>query len=60
MSGKGENMKTQDTNRVLSRIGARELTPEEAGKVSGGTPHTDTVCSFNGKTKQADGDVGEC
>jgi len=53
-------MKTQDTNRVLSRIGARELTPEEAGKVSGGTPHTETACSFSGKTKQADGDVGEC
>lgn len=52
-------MKNRETNRVLSRIGARELTPKEAEHVSGGV-RTETVCSFNGKTKTADGDPGEC
>lgn len=52
-------MKNRETNRVLSRIGARELTPKEVEHVSGGV-HTETVCSFNAKTKTADGDPGEC
>jgi hypothetical protein len=52
-------MKKLETNRVLNRIGARELTPKEAEHVSGGV-HTETVCSFNSKTKTADGDPGEC
>lgn len=52
-------MKSQETNRVLNRIGARELTPKEVGNVSGGL-HTETACTFNAKTKHADGDVGEC
>jgi hypothetical protein len=47
-------------NRVLSRMGARELTAEELTKVSG-SQTTDTVCTFfpNGST---DGDtfLGEC
>lgn len=44
-------------NRVLGRMGARDLTEEESGKVTGGV-HTATLCTFfNGKT---DGDVGEC
>jgi hypothetical protein len=54
-----KNMKSQETNRVLNRIGARELTPKEVGNVSGGL-HTETACTFNAKTKHADGDVGEC
>ncbi len=44
-------------NRVLNRIGARELTPEESGQVTGGI-RTTTLCTFfNGKV---DGDTGEC
>jgi hypothetical protein len=46
-------------NRLLARKGARELTPREADHVTGGI-HTLTVCTFDEKTKQADGDVGEC
>ncbi len=52
-------MKTQNTKRVLSRIGARELTLKEIERVSGGA-HTETMCSFDPYTKQPDGDVGEC
>jgi hypothetical protein len=44
-------------NRVLARAQARELTENEAEKVSGGV-HTETVCTFNGTS--LDGDVGEC
>ncbi len=44
-------------NRVLGRMGARELTEEESGQVTGGL-RTLTLCTFfNG---QLDGDVGEC
>jgi hypothetical protein len=44
-------------NRVLGRMGARELTEEESGKVTGGI-RTLTVCTFfDGKV---DGDTGEC
>lgn len=49
----------RDDNRVLSRTGARELTPKETEHVSGGV-HTYTMCSFDPITKQPDGDVGEC
>jgi len=52
-------MKTQNTKRVLSRTGARELTLKEIEHISGGA-HTETVCSFNYITKQPDGDPGEC
>lgn len=47
--------------RVLGRVGARELTPQELDHVAGGF-HTETVCSFNWQTHTADGDVslGEC
>lgn len=31
-------MKDQETNRVLGRTGARELTPEEVERVSGSGP----------------------
>jgi hypothetical protein len=51
-----EKSMNQD-NRVLSRVGARELTQEEADKVQGGF-RTLTVCTnFNG---QKDEDIGEC
>jgi hypothetical protein len=44
-------------NRVLSRLGARELTQEETDNVQGGL-NTQTVCTHcEGFT---DGDVGEC
>lgn len=44
-------------NRVLSRVGARELTQQEVDTVQGGF-RTLTVCTkFNG---QLDEDIGEC
>ncbi len=51
-------MSNQD-NRVLGRIGARDLTPEEAADVSGGIT-TKTKCTFEPITKTHDGDPGEC
>lgn len=47
-------------NRVLVRQGARDLTPEEVERVSGGL-RTLTACSI-GSGGQKDGDVslGEC
>lgn len=49
-----------DQNRVLIRKGARELTPEETERVSGGF-RTLTACTI-GAGAQRDGDVafGEC
>jgi hypothetical protein len=48
-------------NRVLGRIGARNLTPEEeAIVVGGGGIPTDTFCSCPTPTRPADGDPGEC
>ncbi len=47
------------SKRVLSRTGARELTAEEIQNVVGGI-RTTTVCSFDPKTQQPDGDPGEC
>jgi hypothetical protein len=44
-------------NRVLSRMGARELTQDEVDKVQGGF-RTLTVCTHC--EGQSDGDVGEC
>ncbi len=44
-------------NRVLSRIGARELKEEETGQVTGGL-RTTTVCTFFDGS--IDGDTGEC
>ncbi len=52
-----------NTKRVLSRTGARELTPKEMECVNGGGDsriHTTTVCTFDADTKKPDGDVGEC
>jgi len=48
-------MNSQD-NRVLGRIGARELSPEELEKVSGGLPVHTNVITFNPVTFQRDGD----
>lgn len=48
------------TNRVLSRIGARELSEEEANSVQGGRA-TATKCSGPGpQDPRGDGDKGEC
>lgn len=49
-----------DQNRVLIRQGARNLTPEEVERVTGGL-RTLTLCSI-GAGGQRDGDVslGEC
>lgn len=46
-------------NRLLARRGSRELIPSEVDHVTGGI-HTLTVCTFDEKTHQPDGDVGEC
>lgn len=47
-------------NRVLCRNGARELTEQEADRISGGL-HTLTLCTA-GPCGQRDGDasIGEC
>jgi hypothetical protein len=54
-----ENQNQDD--RVLGRIGARELTPREVDHVTGGV-RTETVCTFNWQTMKGDGDahLGEC
>jgi hypothetical protein len=50
-----------EKDRVLSRRGARQLTPEEVLTVCGANgTHTETVCSFNPITKMVDGDLHEC
>jgi len=47
-------------NRVLSRRGARELTPREIDHVTGGIS-TDTVCTFrDGQKPDGDAFLGEC
>jgi hypothetical protein len=48
-------------NRVLGRVGARELTPREVEHVTGAV-HTETVCTIDLKsaTTALDGDRGEC
>jgi hypothetical protein len=47
-------------NRVLNRVGARDLTKEEIANVTGGL-RTTTACTIDGFTFK-DGDVflGEC
>jgi len=49
-------------NRVLGRIGARILTPEEEAVVVGGISRiTLTVCSApSPRFPHGDGDLGEC
>jgi hypothetical protein len=43
-------------NRVLARNGARELTPEEVLRVSGGGAEHTNVITFNPTTGLRDGD----
>jgi hypothetical protein len=58
-------MANENDNRVLNRLGARLITPEEVSKVYGGflggssLPHTTTACTL-AMVGSADGDVGEC
>jgi hypothetical protein len=47
--------KTKD-NRVLGRLGARELNPEEVARVSGAGPLQTNIISVNPVTGQRDGD----
>lgn len=51
-------MKSQNDNRVLSRIQARELTRHEIEEVGGGLM-TKTKCTFIPPNTK-DGDPGEC
>jgi hypothetical protein len=47
-------------NRVLSRKGARELTPQETGYVFGAI-RTQTMCTADGPTgMDGDASIGEC
>lgn len=48
-----------ENNRVMNRMGARELTQKEVAEVKGGI-RTTTVCTFDEITHSLDGDVGEC
>jgi hypothetical protein len=50
-----------DTNRVLARMCARELSAEEIERVSGGL-NTLTACTFDPELRSKDGDasIGEC
>jgi hypothetical protein len=50
-----------ENNRVLSRRGARDLSPEEIERVSGSL-QTDTACTWDPKRGGTDGDtfLGEC
>jgi hypothetical protein len=50
-------MKRED--RVLGRIGARELTPPEVDHVVGAV-HTETVCTLGPKGLDGDVRLGEC
>jgi hypothetical protein len=46
-------------NRVLARMGARELTPREIENVAGGL-HTLTACTIIVLKGTVDGDANEC
>jgi hypothetical protein len=48
-----------ENNRVLSRVGARELTQEEIRNVTGGL-RTATPCTVNGVTAVIDGETADC
>ena len=54
----------KQNNRVLNRLGARELNEEEVAKVNGSrTLPTNTVCTYPSTTNpKPDGDssLGEC
>ncbi len=48
------------SNRVIGRIGARILTPEEEAVVTGSGIGTTTICTIASTTGSKDGDPGEC
>ena len=52
-------MKNENSNRVLGRQGARDLTPAETNHVTGAF-HTATVCTFGPKGIDGDVSLGEC
>jgi len=56
------NSMSDQNNRVMIRIGARDLTPEEEKIVTGGRSRgTDTLCTEpNPIHPRGDGDPGEC
>jgi hypothetical protein len=43
-------------SRVLARVGARELSPEEVARVAGAGPEHTNVITVNPATGQRDGD----
>jgi hypothetical protein len=49
-------MQDRKAIRVLNRLGARELTAEEAQQVAGGLPVHTNVCTFDPVTASLDGD----
>jgi hypothetical protein len=54
-------MNNHKDNRVLNRLGARELTVKETEHVNGGVRiRTTTVCTIDETFKIRDGDAGEC
>jgi hypothetical protein len=48
--------KKTEERRVLARVGARELTPEEVARVAGAGPEHTNVITVNPVTGQRDGD----
>lgn len=53
-------MSIPEDTRVLGRRGARELSADEAAKISGGIGTT-TICTVpNPRHPKGDGDPGEC
>ena len=48
--------KKGEERRVLARVGARELTPEEVARVAGAGPQHTNVITVNPTTGQRDGD----
>lgn len=49
----------KNENRVLSRKGARELTPRESERIHGAV-RTETLCSIGPKGLDGDVFLGEC
>ena len=50
-------MSKPEHNRVLNRLGARELSPEEVDAVSAGLAFHTNVCSIDPLTGARDGDA---
>ncbi|HEY6251795.1 MAG TPA: hypothetical protein VI685_17695 [Candidatus Angelobacter sp.] len=52
---------SDEKERVLGRMGARQLTADEVRVVCGASgTGTETLCSFNPITRKIDGDLHEC